>query len=253
MSLEKWFEGILPRLKKESLYTDIQVIDVDTCEPLEGVYLDFWHGKFVQRTHDGPASLTVRFIANSTGVYSGVVAEGNGNDNDTENINKTFLRGLQPTSEDGAAQFSSIFPGYYTDRAIHIHVVVHQNATILPNNTLVGGNISYIGQFGYDQSLISAVSETYPYTTNYQVLTLNSEDPLLLFEGDEGFDPFAEYVLLGDDISDGILSWISFAVNTSATNGIYEAAHYEAGEAIVSNTSVPTSVYIIPIATTTVV
>ena len=27
------------------LYADFQVIDVSTCEPISGVYLDFWHGK----------------------------------------------------------------------------------------------------------------------------------------------------------------------------------------------------------------
>jgi hypothetical protein len=234
------------------LYTDIQLIDVDTCEPLEGIYLDFWHGEFNQGIYALPAFLTVCLIANATGVYSGIIAEGNGNDNDTTNVDKTFLRGVQPTAEDGSAQFKSIFPGHYTDRAVHIHIVVHQNATVLANNTLVGGTVSYVGQFGYDQDLISAVSKTYPYTTNEQVLTTNAEDPLLLFEGDEGFDPFADYVLLGDSVTDGILSWISFGVNTSATYGLYEAAHYGAGGGSASNSTVPTSVYIVPIATVTV-
>ena len=26
------------------MYVDIQLIDVSTCEPVPGVFLDFWHG-----------------------------------------------------------------------------------------------------------------------------------------------------------------------------------------------------------------
>ncbi|KAF1789030.1 Intradiol ring-cleavage dioxygenase, core [Phytophthora cactorum] len=70
------------------LYAEIQIIDVNTCEPVEGLYLDFWH-------------------CNATGVYSGIVASGNGDSSDTTNIDKTFLRGLTPTDEDGVASYTS--------------------------------------------------------------------------------------------------------------------------------------------------
>ncbi|KAF7586028.1 hypothetical protein BBP40_009662, partial [Aspergillus hancockii] len=84
------------------LWLDIQLIDTNTCEPVPQVYLDFWH-------------------CNATGVYSGVVASGNGNTNDESNLDTTFLRGLQKTNEDGIVQFQTIFPGHYTSRATHIH------------------------------------------------------------------------------------------------------------------------------------
>lgn len=41
------------------LIVDIQVVDVNTCEPVINTMIDMWH-------------------ANATGVYSGVVANGNG-------------------------------------------------------------------------------------------------------------------------------------------------------------------------------
>ena len=28
------------------LYVDVQLIDVETCEPTSGWYMDFWHGEF---------------------------------------------------------------------------------------------------------------------------------------------------------------------------------------------------------------
>jgi protocatechuate 3,4-dioxygenase beta subunit len=55
------------------------------------------------------------------GVYSGVIASGNGNSNDDSNLDATFLRGLQKTDDEGVAQFQTIFPGHYTGRATHIH------------------------------------------------------------------------------------------------------------------------------------
>jgi protocatechuate 3,4-dioxygenase beta subunit len=55
------------------------------------------------------------------GVYSGVQASGNGDSSDASNLDATFLRGIQPSNDEGVVQFESIFPGHYTGRATHIH------------------------------------------------------------------------------------------------------------------------------------
>lgn len=103
-----------------SVYFEIQLIDVATCEPIVGQYLDIWN-------------------CNSTGVYSGVVGGGNGNADDESNSKATFLRGLQATDGDGVVTFQTLFPGHYAGRANHVHVAVHFNATLLANQTLSGG------------------------------------------------------------------------------------------------------------------
>lgn len=72
---------------------DYQFIDVDTCEPLAGVWADVWN-------------------ANATGVYSGVQSQGNGNYDDTSNLNNTFLRGIAQADDDGVVQFNTLFPGH---------------------------------------------------------------------------------------------------------------------------------------------
>lgn len=54
-------------------------------------------------------------------MYSGVVANGNGNSADATNINNTFLRGIQQSDADGVVKFETLFPGHYTGRATHIH------------------------------------------------------------------------------------------------------------------------------------
>lgn len=190
-----------------SIYLDYQVIDVDTCEPVPNVYLEIWH-------------------CNSTGVYSGVVASGNGNTNDEDNINKTFLRGIQQTDTDGVAQFESIFPGHYTGRATHIHVLVHTNATEFANHTL-GNEIyaSHVGQSFFDQNLITDVEKLTPYSTNTQDLTTNADDSILAEEADEaGVDPLMSYTLLGNSVGDGILAWLTFGINTTYSGEVTPAA-----------------------------
>ncbi|OWZ02885.1 hypothetical protein PHMEG_00025479 [Phytophthora megakarya] len=186
------------------LYAEIQIIDVNTCEPVEGLYLDFWH-------------------CNATGVYSGIVASGNGDDTDASNVDKTFSRGLQPTDEDGVASYTTIFPGHYTGRATHIHILGTYNGTLLENNTYSGGYSSHVGQLFFDQDLITEVELTSPYTTNTQELTTNADDILLPTEADEDFDPFFEYVLLGDSVSDGVLAWISVCVDMTRAQTISAA------------------------------
>lgn len=183
------------------LYMRAQFLDVDTCEPIEGVYWELWH-------------------CNATGVYSGIQANSNGNYDDASNLNATFLRGMAATDEDGVASVQSIFPGHYTGRAPHIHVVVHQNATVLANNTIgtEADNAIHIGQLFFDQDLISSVEKTSPYTTNTQELTLNANDTVLTTEAQEGSpDPVFEYALLGDDVSDGIFAWVSLGINSTAS------------------------------------
>lgn len=62
------------------VHLEYQYIDTSTCEPATGLYLEAWQ-------------------ANSTGVYSGVVASGNGNDADTSNLVSLLkLRHYLPTN-----------------------------------------------------------------------------------------------------------------------------------------------------------
>lgn len=84
------------------LILDTQVVDVTTCEPVTNAVIEIWH-------------------CNSTGVYSGVVASGNGvGTADPSNLNNTFLRGLQPTDEDGVAKFTTLFPGHCKNVACYL-------------------------------------------------------------------------------------------------------------------------------------
>ncbi|HEV8698378.1 MAG TPA: hypothetical protein VGQ89_11840 [Candidatus Limnocylindrales bacterium] len=65
--------------------------DGSACIPMADVVVDVWH-------------------CDALGVYSGVAGE-SGN----------FLRGFQRTDTNGRASFTTIYPGWYSGRAVHIH------------------------------------------------------------------------------------------------------------------------------------
>ncbi|KAL4981482.1 Intradiol ring-cleavage dioxygenase [Aspergillus falconensis] len=192
------------------LYLDIQLIDSETCEPVPDVYLDFWH-------------------CNATGVYSGVVASGNGDSSDETNLDATFLRGIQQTDDSGVAEFETIFPGHYTGRATHIHVLSHPADTATNANDTLSGlyttTSSHVGQIFFDQDLISLVEATDPYSTNTQELTVNADDSILSQELEDDIDPFVEYVLLGEDVTDGIFAWINVVIDSSQSSSVTPAAY----------------------------
>ncbi|KAI6087986.1 aromatic compound dioxygenase [Hypoxylon rubiginosum] len=187
---------------KEALYCDgvdlfleVQYIDVNTCEPVPAVAVDIWN-------------------CNATGTYSGILTSGN---YASGGYNSTYLRGIQLTDSDGVASFETIFPGHYSGRAVHTHLLSHTNATVQPNGTISVWNapVSHIGQLFWPEDLRAEVEETYPYNTNTVELTTNDEDMWSILQADASFDPIPQYVYLGDDISDGLFAWIQIGINSS--------------------------------------
>ena len=144
----------------------------------------------------------------------------------------TYLRGIQETDEDGVVTFSTIFPGHYDGRATHTHLLTHLNSTINRNNgTLeVGtGSVAHIGQLFWNEVLRTAVENTYPYTTNTQDVTSNADDMWSVLQASSDYDPFPEFLYLGDRIEDGLFAWIQIGINTTADytdNSYYSIAAY---------------------------
>jgi protocatechuate 3,4-dioxygenase beta subunit len=92
------------------LRLDFRVVDSFGCAPLPGALVSIWH-------------------ANAAGIYSGVQnvmlsadQESTGEKIDTRG--QTFLRGMQRTDANGQVTFSTIFPGWYFPRPVHLHVMV---------------------------------------------------------------------------------------------------------------------------------
>lgn len=115
---------------------------VGSCTPLSGAKVDIWH-------------------ANSQGVYSGVQDAGTGGND--------FLRGYQVTDDNGSVQFTTIYPGWYQGRAIHIHVKVR---------TFEGSNetLEWTSQFYLNNSINEQVHTQTPYNRHGPVDVTNEGD-----------------------------------------------------------------------------
>ena len=124
----------------------INVYDVDgdsgSCIPLKGALVDIWH-------------------ANPQGIYSGIQQQGTSGQN--------FLRGNQVTDDNGTVRFTTVYPGWYEGRAIHIHVKVR---------TFEGSNetFEWTSQFYLNNSITEQVHTQTPYSDHGQPDMTNEED-----------------------------------------------------------------------------
>ena len=179
------------------------------CGPLANAAVDIWH-------------------CDAQGFYSGVVAEPGGGARDAAAAETgTFLRGIQMTDADGIAEFTTIYPGWYTGRAIHIHVKVHVGGTVedldLANPTdegdYTGGHVSHTGQLFFEDAISDEVYDTfeaYGGRDNGE-RTRNDEDFILGDYADEpgfmmGLTPLAEGAP-----ENGFLGTITIGVDPAAT------------------------------------
>lgn len=77
----------------------------------------------------------------------------------------TFLRGAQVAGGDGIVRFTTIYPGWYRGRPVHIHLSVHlDRSTVLTS------------QLYFDESLNAAVFATSPYGEHTGRDTFNDGD-----------------------------------------------------------------------------
>ncbi|PPQ96760.1 hypothetical protein CVT26_010215 [Gymnopilus dilepis] len=205
------------------LLLDIGVIDVETCQPLPNVLVDIWQ-------------------ANATGSYAGhpfphahLINEEPAKEGRRRGLlsayprtvhEETWLRGAWPTDKNGVVQFTSIYPGYYTGRATHVHTKVFPEWSVIPeNNTFKAGRLAHTGQFFFDEDMNMIVDKMYPYVTNpikdIRGRTRNWQDSLNIFHdshGPEGkYNPVFKVHLLGGVVSQGLIAYITMGVNASAS------------------------------------
>ena len=112
------------------------------CTPLAGATVDVWH-------------------CDAAGVYS---------DSGGNTAGKKFLRGHQVTDANGAVRFTTIYPGWYPGRAVHIHFKVR----ILAGPAL---GKEFTSQLYFDEAVTDRVLARAPYSVRGQ-RTRNSDDGL---------------------------------------------------------------------------
>jgi hypothetical protein len=139
----------------------------------------------------------------------------------------TFLRGMAPTDASGYVQMITKFPGFYDGPTVHIHVIAHVNGSVLPNGTYSGGAIVNVGYIYFDQSLITEVMRTKPYSENNLTFVTNVDDYMFVDEAKLS-DQVLEYVFLGQSVKDGIFGWKTFGLDPTASVNVSVASYFQA-------------------------
>jgi protocatechuate 3,4-dioxygenase beta subunit len=133
-------EGALLRL-------GVRVRGAAECEPLQNAVVDIWH-------------------CDAEGSYS--------------EPGETYLRGAQVTNADGIVEFTTVYPGWYPGRTVHIHAKVHlDKQTVLTT------------QFYFDDTVSAHVFVDDPYPGESNRDGYNDTDSL--------YDPDLELTLSDED------------------------------------------------------
>ncbi len=116
-----------------------------SCTPLANAYVDVWH-------------------CDALGAYSDVSGGGQSNTQ-----GQKFLRGYQVTNSNGVAEITTIFPGYYTGRTVHIHFKIRLYAGTQKT-------YEFTSQFFFNDSVTDQIFAASPYNTKSARGTRNSND-----------------------------------------------------------------------------
>ncbi|MFD8816855.1 intradiol ring-cleavage dioxygenase, partial [Streptomyces sp. NPDC059627] len=119
-----------------------------------------------------PNALVEVWHADSLGEYSGYV----GANGHSEADDGTFLRGGVLTNSSGVANITTIYPGWYRGRCIHIHVKVHTGVTLTSNGSFTGGTTVHTGQLFINETITTAVAKVSPYSANTVTRTTLAQD-----------------------------------------------------------------------------
>jgi protocatechuate 3,4-dioxygenase beta subunit len=113
------------------------------CGPVAGAHVDVWH-------------------CNALGIYSDAVREGTSG--------RKFLRGCQISDASGEVRFTTILPGWYSGRCVHIHFKVR----------LFDGErhrYEFTSQLFFHQDLVDGIMTSHqPYASRGKPEVSNDED-----------------------------------------------------------------------------
>jgi protocatechuate 3,4-dioxygenase beta subunit len=119
------------------------------CGPLAGALVDVWH-------------------CDAFGTYSDIGGA----------AGSRFLRGYQVTDPAGGAGFTTIYPGWYTGRAVHVHFKIRSSA----------GSVSrfeFTSQLYFDDAVTDAVYAQPPYNSRGRRDTTNQRDGIFASGGSQ--------------------------------------------------------------------
>jgi protocatechuate 3,4-dioxygenase beta subunit len=159
------------------LRVGIRVLD-ESCEPVSDAIVELWH-------------------CDALGTYSGFESQSqqaNGGGDDTTSDTTRYLRGGQVTNADGIAEITTIYPGWYMGRTVHIHSKVHINNTEVLTTQL----------FFDDEVSDALFASTEPYSEHTGRDVTNDDDGIFLDEN---------LLTLSEDGDGGYIGLITYNVD----------------------------------------
>jgi protocatechuate 3,4-dioxygenase beta subunit len=134
-----------------ALAFNVSTIAKEACAPLAGAIVDIWH-------------------CDAEGVYSDAV------DRNFDTTGKKFLRGYQVADKNGVAKFTTIYPGWYPGRAVHIHYKIRSPASAT-------SPYEFTGQLYFDERLSDRVFAQPPYAAKGKRTVSNITDRIYNQDG----------------------------------------------------------------------
>jgi protocatechuate 3,4-dioxygenase beta subunit len=149
-----------------------RVLAADGCTPIKDAIFEIWH-------------------CDAGGLYSGFEAASTGSGGGADD--NRYLRGAQVTNADGIAEITTIYPGWYRGRTVHIH------AKVFVSNTEVLTTQLYFDEERNDEAYTAA-----PYNMHTGRDVTNDDDSIFS----------SETVMTVASDGDGYLGLITLAVGT---------------------------------------
>ncbi|MFE2299164.1 intradiol ring-cleavage dioxygenase [Streptomyces sp. NPDC059445] len=168
----------------------LTVVDDSTCAPIGNALVEIWH-------------------CDALGEYSGFV----GNNGHSEPDDGTFLRGGVLTNASGVANVTSVYPGWYRGRCVHIHVKVHTGVTLTSDGSFTGGRELHTGQLFFDEKITTAMAKVSPYSTNKVTRTTLAQDSV--YDDGGAASGLLTLTALGSTTSAGYTGTLTLGVETS--------------------------------------
>lgn len=229
LDLEKVRQNITEGKAGVPLKLRVTVVDAKRCLPIENAALDIWHcdamgiySGFTADSPDGPpGGMPHGFGGRPPGPPPEGMDEGRpfmpppGFEN-RKHDNTTFLRGVQLTNRDGVAEFSTVYPGWYMGRDIHIHMRVHVGGGT-KDVKYGGGHISYTGQLFFAEDVSDAVAKCAPYKNHHIERTRADED--MVYTSQHGSGSIVTLARLNQrDMEEGFLATAVLGIDPNAVS-----------------------------------
>jgi protocatechuate 3,4-dioxygenase beta subunit len=136
-----------------ALTFNVAKVSAAACTALANAQVDIWH-------------------CDALGVYSDAI------DQSFNTKGQKFLRGYQLSDANGKASFTTIYPGWYQGRAVHIHFKIR--------TTAANGTVSdFTSQLFFDDALNTQVFATAPYSQKGSGWMKNAQDGIYTGGGDK--------------------------------------------------------------------